>query len=276
MIGFKLSSPAPAVGTPVARRASLASFVTRASFTTVAAFAVGACATGASASFVGYFVSSTSTSYAGQDLVVYTLTARFSSPHVAVLRASNLLAGDSDWLSGFWHKDNHGDPATNGRLSQQFGTWDPTKTGSGSVNRPYDSYLTIGGSAGAGNTTQADANWLDGGSGPSTRGWSRPDLPDNGTLGWFNDDDDNEQGSVGSSPGVANTDVRLGQFVLSAGHEARTFSLTIKYGNEYSFSDKYEYATDSFTLGAVPAPGALVLLGLAGLLGGRRRRSNVA
>ncbi len=258
MNGRMLSGTAPAVALlAIASTALAPSFVARE----------------ASASFVGYFVSSTNTSYAGQELVVYTLTARFSTQHVSVFRASDLVTDNTDWLRGFWHKDNHGDPATNGRLSQQFGTWDPSKTGSSSVNRPYDSYLTIGGIANSGNTTEADANWLDGGSGgPSTRGWSRPDLPDNGALAWFNGNDDNEQGAVGNSPGVANTDVRLGQFVLSAGHEARTFSLTIKYGNEYSLSERYEYATENFTLGAVPAPGALVLLGLAGLLGRQRRR----
>lgn len=226
----------------------------------------------AQASFVGYFVSSTETSYQGRDLIVYTLTARFDGPHDTVFRAYNLSAENPDWLAGFWHKDNHGDPATNGLLSQSFGTWDPTKTGSPTANRPLDSYLTIGSVARAGNTTRSDGNWLDDNN-PEKSSWDRPTLPANGQLGWYNDDSDSGQGTVGNSPDVAPTDVRLAQFVLSAGHDQRTFSLCIKYGHEYSLSDDYQLVCSSFTLGnAIPGPGAAALMALAGICTPRRRR----
>ncbi len=238
-------------------------------------FGLMALSTSAHAGFVGYFVSSTNVTadpaLGGPALVVYTLTARFTGSHDAVSRAFNLTTADPDNLLGFWHKDLHGDPATNGLLSQRYGTWDPTKTGSAALNRPFDSYLTIGGIAQADNSTEPISDWLDGGH-QSSRGWSRPDLPDNGMLGWFNSEDENSQGTVGHSPGVAPTDVRLGQFVLSAGHAARTFDLTIRYGHEHSLSDDEYSATSTFTLGAVPAPSAVGLLALAGLGVARRRR----
>lgn len=93
--------------------------------------------------------------FRGHALVVYTLTARFNGPYDTVFSAFDLASEDPNALTGFWHKDNHGDPATNGILSQRYGTWDPTTTGSATANRPFDSYLTIGGIARPANTTRA-------------------------------------------------------------------------------------------------------------------------
>ena len=231
--------------------------------------AVSASAT-SSASFVGYFVSSYNTSSGGHALVVYTLTARFNGPYDTVFSAFDLASEDPNALTGFWHKDNHGDPATNGILSQRYGTWDPTTTGSATANRPFDSYLTIGGIARPANTTRANSQWFDGGN-PETRGWSRPDLPANGMIGWTNSDSDNGQGTVGNSAGVPTTDVRLAQFVLSEGEYARAFTICIKYGNEYSLSDDYQVVSGSFTLGTVPGPGPVALLAIGGLFARRRR-----
>lgn len=226
----------------------------------------------ANASFVSYVVTSTTATVDGQNLVIYTLAARFGGYHDTVFAAGGLVAANSAWFNGFWHKDNHGNPATNGMLSQVNGTWDPSKTGSASANRPYDSYLTIGSQARAGNTTQPTGIWWDGNSDASVS-WARPDLPDNsGLFAWLNKESDNGQGTVGNSPGLPSTDVRLGQFVLSEGHEARTFSLTIKYGREYSLSDDHYFATGEFTLGVIPTPGALALLAASGLMARSRRR----
>ena len=232
------------------------------------ALSVGAAA---HSSFVGYFVTSTTATVDGQNLVIYTLAARFDGYHDTVFSADNMVAANTGWFTGFWHKDNHGNAATNGILSQINGTWDPSKTGSASANRPFDSYLTIGNQARAGNTTEPTGVWSDGNDYPVT--WARPDLPDNsGLFGWVNKESDNGQGAVGNSPGLPLTDVRLGQFVLSEGHDTRTFSLTIKYGREYSLSDDCSFATGEFTLGAIPTPGAIALLALSGIMSRSRRR----
>jgi MYXO-CTERM domain-containing protein len=65
------------------------------------------------------------------------------------------------------------------------------------------------------------------------------------------------------------TDVRLGQFVVDRNAFGGTWSLTIGYNNGVSGSAA-QFADSTF---ALPAPGAIALLGIAGLTVGRRRRS---
>jgi len=220
----------------------------------------------ASASFVNYFVTSANVSNSGQNLTVYTVVARFNGATDTLLNAFNLgSTSGAGALSGFWHKDN--DSGSSGVLTQAGGTWNPALTGSATANRPYDSYLTIGGQAAATNTTAADPSWNTGGN-TSAAGWNRADLPNNGTLGWFNSSPPTLQGRVGNSPGVPTTDVRVAQFVLSANDTvARTYHLEIGYNNGVAGSP-VQFGTGSFSL---PAPGAVAVLGLAGLAGRRRR-----
>ncbi len=245
------------------------------------AFIVGASVV--QASFVGFFVSSNQVSLGGNNLIVYTLTARFDESSDTVFRALDLYTENAAWLEGFWHKDNHGNPATNGLLSQEFGTWNPRRTGSVTANRPYDSYLTIGGIARPSNVTQVEGAWFDGNKN-TPRVWDQADLPMGNGFSWYNEEsssvylgDEIAQGRAGNSPGVAPTDVRLGQFVLSEGHEARTFSMSIMYRSGYSLSDDDEYGFETgsgtFTLGdPIPGPSALALSAIAGLLSRSRRR----
>jgi len=240
-------------------------------------------AASASSSFVGYIVTSEQVELNGQSLAVYTLAARFDGSSDTVWRGFDLAAENHDWFLGFWHKDNHGDEATNGLLSQDFGTWNPSRTGGNLANRPYDSYLTIGGIARASNTTQSMGAWFDGDK-HSPRAWDQAALPMSPSFNWYVDasssvvlSDAIDQGRVGNSPGLPLTDVRLGQFVLSEGHEARTFSLSIVYSSGYSLSDDeqdhYSTASGTFTLGnPVPAPGALALAVLGAHAARRRRR----
>ncbi|MEY3142488.1 MAG: hypothetical protein RLY21_981 [Planctomycetota bacterium] len=234
----------------------------------VAAVAGLAVSSMASAVFTNYVVTSTNTSNSGQNLTVYTVWARFNGPTDTVLNAFNMAAVGGSSLTGFWHKDL--DSLSSGVLTQSGGTWSPTLTGNATANRPFDSYLTIGGIAAGANTTNADPSWNSGGSGAGagdSRGWNRPDLPNNGTIGWFNSSPPNLQGRVGSPNNTA-TDVRIGQFVLSQGDSAaRTYTLTVGYNNGVAGS-AVQFATGNFSL---PAPGALALLGLAGLAGRRRR-----
>lgn len=229
-----------------------------------------AAAAAASGSFVGFFVSSTSTACVGQNLVVYTLTARFDGATDTVERAFNLTSLTGDGLVGYWHKDKSGADDAEGVLSQDIGSWDPTQTGSASENRPFDSYLTIGGIARHANSSSADLSWFTGGN-ADARGWNRADLPDNGALAWLNAIPSNAQGRVGNSFGVATTDVRLGQFVLSAGHSFRELGLEIAF-TDGTAGGAMQYASGTFAFGTVPTPGAIALLTVAGLVSRRRRR----
>ena len=222
----------------------------------------------ASATFTSYVVTSANVTNSGQNLVVYSVFARFNGATDTMLNCFNLgaVAGTNTTLNGFWHKDNSS--GNSGVLGQEFGTWNPSQTGSITANRPFDSYLTVGGQATGTNTTNADPSWVTGGN-ADARSWNRPDLPTNGTLGWFNSNPPNLQGRVGTAPNTA-TDVRIGQFVLSAGHSARTMTLTVGY-NDGVPGTAVQFGTNTFDLGVIPAPGAVALLGLAGLAGRRRR-----
>jgi hypothetical protein len=231
-------------------------------------------ASSASAGFVGFYVTAYNAYSDGLDLTVYTLTARFDGDSDTVFRALNLNTSYSPWLVDFWHKDNATMDLSGSPISQTDGTWDPTRTGSNTLNRPFDSYLTIGGIASSGNSTRAASNDL-GSSQLLDSSWGGSMLPSTG-FSWRTSND-SAQGRVGNSAGVLGTDVRLGQFVLSTGHAARTYSLSILYnGGEDLAIDESNgtLATGTFTLGgdAVPAPGAMSLLAVAGLAARRDRR----
>ncbi len=237
---------------------------------TIAAAAGLAMSGVASAAFVNYTVVSTAVTNSGQSLIRNELFANFDGATDTVLnvfnfQASGGWAGHPDAASGFWHKDNTTSNASGGVLSQQYGSWAPQVTGSASTHRPFDSFLLIGGDPIASNTTSADPSWFGGGANPS--GWDRPQLPLYNDLGWFNTTPPNFQGRVGTAPNTA-TQVKLGQFVLSASDSAfRTYTLRIAVNN--AGNPTPVFSDGSFTL--VPAPGAIALIGLAGLATRRRR-----
>ena len=211
----------------------------------IAALAGLTVAASSSASFIGFVVTSQAASNSGQSLTVYTVWARFNGPTDTVLNAFNLAGVAGSSMTGFWHKDNA--YYNSGILSQEFGTWNPSQTGSVPNNRPFDSYLTIGGLATPTNTTNSDPSWTSGGNADG-RSWNRADLPTNGTIGWFNSNPPNNQGRVGLT-GNTTTDVRIGQFVLSANDSAaRTYSLTIGY-NDGVPGSAAQFPTSTFTLG---------------------------
>ena len=223
----------------------------------------------ASAAFTGYSLVATNVTNSGQNLTRWEVFATFNGPTDTVLNVFNLAAISGypgDPFSGFWHKDNS--DYNGGVLSQQYGTWAPQLTGSATTNRPFDSYLLIGGNATATNSSNADPSWNSGGSGShagDSRGWNRPDLVNNGTIGWFNSSPPNLQGRVGVAPNTA-TQVKLAQFVVSQSADCPRFTLRIAYNNGQGGGVVF---ADGEIL--CPTPSAIALLGLAGLAGRRRR-----
>jgi len=215
----------------------------------------------ASATFVQYVVVKTTTSNSGVALDVYNVFARFDGPTDTLLNCFNFNRVGGGPTDIFYHKDNA--EGNDGVLMKEFGTWAPQLTGSATLNRPFDSFLVIGGTATAANSTSFDPSW------PAPNGVNRPDLPSGFNIGWFNSNPPNLQGRVNTGTGAsANTqDVRIGQFVVDAGADGGLWNLKIGYNSGVPGAP-VQFAEELF---AVPAPGALALLGLAGLAGRRRR-----
>jgi hypothetical protein len=225
-----------------------------------------AVASSASATFVSYVVTKTQTSNSGVALDVYTVWARFNGSTDTVLNAFNFNRLDSSNTNVFYHKDL--DSLSSGVLTKSGGTWAPQLTGNATANRPFDSFLVIGGNANGANSTNADPSWTLAPNGDA-RGWNRPDVPNGQNVGWFNSSPPNLQGRVGS-PGNTATDVRLGQFVIDRDTFGGTWNLKVGYNSGVAGAP-VQFAESTFDLGVIPAPGAMALLGLAGLAGRRRR-----
>ena len=221
----------------------------------------------AAATLTGWSVTATNVTNAGQALTRYEVFGNFNGATDTLLNVFNFQptggwAAHTDAAAGFWHKDlNQSSPA----LSQTEGTWAPSLTGNAVSNRPFDSFLLIGGLPVAANTTTGDPSW-NGPGGVNPSGWNMPTLPLYNDLGWFNASPPNLQGRVGTSPNTA-TAVKIGQFMLSANDTSfRNYSLTAGFNN--GAGGAVQFFTGTFSL---PAPGAIALLGLAGLVGRRRR-----
>ena len=220
-----------------------------------------AVASSASAAFVEYYTVKTQTSNSGVNLDVYVLYARFNGATDTVLNAFNFNRVDGTDTNLFYHKDLSTGTTAPYPLTKSAGTWNPSQTGSATANRPFDSYLVIGGLPTATNSTNADPSW------PAAGGsWNRPDVPNGFDAGWFNSNPPNLQGRVGQ-PGNLADSVRLGQFVVDRDANGGTWNLRIGYNSGVPGAP-VQFAETTFNL---PAPGAVALLGLAGLVGRRRR-----
>jgi predicted outer membrane repeat protein len=201
----------------------------------------------ASADFVGFVVTSATVVYPGLPgaFTVYTVAAQFDGPTDTVTAANALVSlSGAAAHTGFYHLDNA--DYNSGPLMTEYGTWNPSQTGAVS-HRPFDSYLAIGGQATATNTTNANPAWVSGGN-ADARSWDRPDLPNNGAIGWFNSNPANSQGRVGNSPGLPSNRVRIGQFVVAGSDTTvREFALTLQH-NDGTAGAPTRSSTASFRL----------------------------
>ena len=219
----------------------------------IAALAGFAVAGAAQAAFVSYEVTSTTVG----ALTKYELFGKFNGATDTVLNAFHL----NKTVGGGSPVFHHADALTGGVDSTVAGTWNPQF-----VLAPgaMDSYVCIGGGEGfaSGNTTNADPDF--GPAGFNVAQIQFLGAPGNTTNGpgWFNSNPPNLQGRVNVS-GM----VKLGQFVLGTADAPVTLFLKLGYNNGQAGAP-VEFAQGTFT---IPAPGAIALLGLAGLAGRRRR-----
>ena len=199
----------------------------------------------ASAAFVGMNVVSSTVSQGADTFYVFKVYAKFNNANDTVLNAYGMNALPA---GSFWHND-----FLSGGGSNVAGTWSPTLIPSAAA-AGTDSWVTIGGNAADfGNSTAADPGW-------GAAGWNQAGIPAN--AGWFNQNPPNLQGRVNATT----LQTLLAQFVFRNTITAFTTPITI--GFNQGLGTAAQFATSSF---AVPAPGAVALLGLAGLAGRRRR-----
>jgi hypothetical protein len=221
----------------------------------IAALAGFAVAGAAQAAFVSYEVTSTTVG----SLTKWEVFGKFNGATDTVLNAFHL----NKTVGGGSPVFHHADALTGGVDSTVAGTWNPQF-----VLAPgaMDSYVCIGGGEGfaSGNSTNADPDF-------GAAGFNQAQIPFLGAPGnttngpgWFNSNPPNLQGRV-NAQGL----VKLGQFVLGATDAPVTLFLKVGYSNGQAGAP-VEFGNGTFTLG-IPAPGAVALLGLAGLAGRRRR-----
>ena len=192
---------------------------------------------GLSADFVGFVIVKTELSPGATlqgwiDVNQYRLYAQFNGGTDTVLSAANLGYLEGSNVSDPWGHFYHTNNSASYMLMQSIGTWSPSsyagRTNSPGYGKQYDSCLMIGGLITSTNTTTPTSSWGSGGTPPhasSNEGWNRPDLLNNGTIGWFNQNPLNNQGRVASGLCL------LGQFVLDRSATLGTWSLSVTYNN---------------------------------------------
>ena len=213
----------------------------------VVPFVAAACvAASASAGFTGF---STVNTVQGDGKVVSQVFANFDGANDTLLNVFQIAYTGGVGTSGFGSGNfYHSDFLTGLNYSTAAGTWNPAFTaGFGNA----DSFLTIGGAAGPLNSTQGDPSF--------GAAFNSSGLVAGG--GWFNGNPTNLQGkNVGGQ-------TLIGQFIVDAG---KGWNVSAKVGFNQGLGTPTAFGDGTFTIG-VPAPGAIALLGLAGLAGRRRR-----
>ena len=222
--------------------------------------AAAALSASASAAFVGFVTETTVVATGKTSTKLY---AQFTNGSDTLLNAFQIHSlqtfGAASGLGtgNFWHQD-----FLNGNVQSTFaGTWNPTLLLGGNSN--LDSWVTIGGEpANFANSTTADPGW--GGAAFNQPGI--PDTADAGVAGWYNGNPPNLQGR-GVTFGTNDFRSLIGNFVMTEGNGVM---ISLRVGFNQGIGTSAEFGESTALLG-VPAPGAIALLGLAGLAGRRRR-----
>ena len=212
----------------------------------------------ASADFVGWYFDSYAVNVSGADYAVIDVYAQMDMATDTVLNVFNSMISNQNGAA-FHHNDFN-------TLSGQPGTWATQQT----ANLPAlglvpdnDSFVLVGGASGSANTTALDPSFT-----PATAA-----VPP-ANAGWFNSSPPNLQGRVDA--GTLRTWV--GRFVKAGIDSAEFLNFAANMGYNHGLGTPAQFAYDngqgsgpSFSVAYVPAPGAVALLGLAGLAGRRRR-----
>lgn len=234
-----------------------------------------AIAAAASAAFTGFKSTSSIVTFNGVDYAVVNVYASFD---VSTAKVVNVFNSNISSTGTFVHQG--GD--TN---------WSPKGSDmGGAANAVADSFVTIGGTNANTNSTNPDPNWGD-------DGFYQAGIP--ALAGWFNGNPPNNAGQANVVGGLDGFNTFVGRFVLVAKKILKTTTVD---GNGNIISVEFSDTADTLSfkgnvtatptgnngLGdsifdfafilneqtvVIPAPGALALLGLAGLAGGRRRRA---
>jgi len=180
----------------------------------------------------------------------------------ATPEGNQIAAGSSGTMNAV-HNDNYlGDVDSDGDgnpdVFGSMGTWVGDLAAMSSTQSLTDSFVTMQG-IGNGWGTALDPSF---GSayGPQAGGISPP----NTNAGWY-DATPGTQNLIGSTYRV-----RLLQIARIAADDTSTYTANLTLGYAYLGSTVAQFGYGSFTIGA-PAPGAIALVGLAGLIGRRRR-----
>ena len=200
-----------------------------------------AVASSAHAAFTGFTVESAGTvSVGGQSRQVFKVYANFSASTDILLNVLKhaVTSGTMNALHNDFNTQGDDGP----------GSWNPSLTGNSAAAN--DSYVTIRGVHGNGAATNLDPSFGEGfgGSIPSGAGWFNA-TPSNNVV-------------VGNS-----LRIMIMQVVIAAGGAGYTASAEVGYKANASDTQPL-FGAGTYT---IPAPGALVLLGAAGLVGRRRR-----
>ncbi len=166
--------------------------------------------------------------------------------------ALNIFNADIGTPDGFIHNDVQ---------AAAGGTWNPTASLDipGFSDSGNDSYVTIG--YGVGTEAATNSSTLDPGFGSGIGGT----IPVN--AGWFNGNPVNEQtvsAFAGGVDGIVGYAVMIGQFVFSGD----IFVFNAEMAANTGAGTEVSFGAGAFQ---IPAPGALALLGLAGLVARKRR-----
>jgi hypothetical protein len=235
-----------------------------------------AVASSASAGLVGLQVTKTQFSNSFGNFDRYELFVQFNGSNDTLVNIGKLTRTAGAATNLFWHYDSNTN--VNGVQQMRRGTrggWNPNLINSSDVNASgkaeFDSYLTIGGYVGVvdpdddygglfGNDTAKDASF--------STGWDTGGaLPGASNAGWFNSNPPGFQGRVGVGPNTA-TLVKIGQFIVDRDADGGSYTLRVNWNTGQPGGGQPESGPLAFNL---PAPGAVALLGLAGLAGRRRR-----
>ena len=198
---------------------------------------------GAFADFTGF--RGVESTYEGFNVIDVYADFDAANSVLNVFNASIFLTDGSDF--------NHND------LTGAAGSWKPSFSFDipGSYDSMQDSYVTIGYGVGAAAALNQTA--LDPGFGTGSGG----QIPQ-GTAGWFNLTPDNPQYAADNGDGTYS--LQVGHFVFAAD---TTFTFDAEIGFNDGPGTEVSFGEGVFT--TVPAPGALALLGLAGIVSRRRR-----